>query len=69
MLFSGGIELLVGNKNLTRRKSIWEGIFPGEEEEQFLGWWGNSQSRENPVIHNIKAKKKNSFYNLDNFKS
>ena len=52
-----------------KRKSIGESIFPGEEDGQILGWWGDSPSRENPVIPYIKAKKKNSFYNLDNFKN
>ena len=69
MLFIGEVELLVENKNLMKRKSIGESIFPGEEDEQILGWWGDSPSRENPVIPYIKAKKKNSFYNLDNFKN
>ena len=57
------------NKNLMRRKSIRGRIFPGEGDEQLLDWWGDSPSRENPVIPYIKAKKKNTFHNLDNFKN
>ena len=52
-----------------RRKSIGGRISPGEEDEQILGWWRESPSRENPVIPYIKAKKKNSFYNLENLKN
>ena len=55
----------MGNKNLIRRKSIGGRVLAGEGTEQILGWWGDSSSRENPV----KAKKKNSFYNFDNFKN
>ena len=57
------------NENLMRRKSIGGIIFPGEGNEQILVWWGDSRYRENSVILYIKAKKKNFFYNLDNFKN
>ena len=51
-----------------RRKSNGGRIFPGAGDEQILGWWsGLPPSRENPVIPYIKAKKKNYFYNLENF--
>ena len=32
-LFSGEVELLVGNKNLMRRKSIGRRTFPSEGDE------------------------------------
>ena len=69
MLFSGVVELLMGNENLMRRKSIRGIIFPGEGNEPILVRWEDSRYRKNSVIPYIKATKKNFFYNLDNFKN
>ena len=49
------------DKNLVRRKSTGGRIFPGGGDEQILGWWGDSPSRENLIIPYRKAKNFQSF--------
>ena len=47
-----------GNKKLIRRKPTRGKILPGGQDEQILGWWGDSPCRKNPVVSYVKAKKK-----------
>ena len=59
-----------GNKSLVRGKSTREIVFlMGWRMSKFQTGGRTLPSRENPVIPYIKAKKKNSFYNLENLKS
>ena len=55
--------MIVGSSPVAER------IFPGGEDEQISGWWGDSPLWEKPDISYVKAKNKNSFYNLENLKN